>query len=251
MRRTPWSRIREQNSVYKEFLEIVGNGKPTGSVWKETTAVSATISISVDKWHSRTSPNSFMQQNGRNASLTRSPRGRSPSGRTSRWHCKDYLRRTCNNSFCVKRHPPERLFYKTKSGCRFGKNCSFAHRQVDDDFILFCCNWIVYSWRRSTVTDGVCKDNTSNDPFSRCEICNKLGYSLSGDDKTKSDYNIQKKRTLYLVLRVRGEMQLTYKTFLLNGETSDTNDNVKTKTNTKHMKPNNDVTHLVNTRMCS
>ena len=28
----PWSRIREQNSVYKEFLEVVGNGKPTGSV---------------------------------------------------------------------------------------------------------------------------------------------------------------------------------------------------------------------------
>ena len=25
-------RIREQNSVYKEFLEIVGNGRPTGSV---------------------------------------------------------------------------------------------------------------------------------------------------------------------------------------------------------------------------
>ena len=32
LRRTPWSRSREQNSVYKEFLEIVGNGKPTGSV---------------------------------------------------------------------------------------------------------------------------------------------------------------------------------------------------------------------------
>ena len=32
MRRTPWSRIREQKSVYKEFLEIVGNGNPTGSV---------------------------------------------------------------------------------------------------------------------------------------------------------------------------------------------------------------------------
>ena len=32
LRRTPWSRIREQNSVYKELLEIVGNGKPTGSV---------------------------------------------------------------------------------------------------------------------------------------------------------------------------------------------------------------------------
>ena len=32
LRRTPWSRIREQNSVCKEFLEIVGNGNPTGSV---------------------------------------------------------------------------------------------------------------------------------------------------------------------------------------------------------------------------
>ena len=51
LRRTLWSRIREQNSVYKGFLEIVGNGKPTGSVWKETIAVSATISISVAKLH--------------------------------------------------------------------------------------------------------------------------------------------------------------------------------------------------------
>ena len=30
-------------------------------------------------------------------------------------------------------------------------------------------------------------------------------------------------------------------TFLLNGETSDTNDNVKAKINTKHMTPDNDV----------
>ena len=37
--------------MYKEFLEIVGNGKPTGSVCKETIAVSATISISVEKLH--------------------------------------------------------------------------------------------------------------------------------------------------------------------------------------------------------
>ena len=44
LRRTPWSRIREQ-SVYKEFLEIVGSGKPTGNVWKEIIAVSATTSI--------------------------------------------------------------------------------------------------------------------------------------------------------------------------------------------------------------
>ena len=52
MRRTPWSRVREQSSVYKEFLEIVGNGSPTGSVLKETIAVSATMSTSVEKLHS-------------------------------------------------------------------------------------------------------------------------------------------------------------------------------------------------------
>ena len=71
------------------------------------------------------------------------------------------------------------------------------------------------------------------------------------DDRTKSDYNSPEERTLYLESRTRGEIKLTYKTFLLNGETSDTNDHVKTKIhrniNTKHMKPSNDVTHLDNT----
>ena len=50
-RRTPWARIWEQNIVYKEFLEIVGSGKPTGSVWKETIVVSASIWKSVVKSH--------------------------------------------------------------------------------------------------------------------------------------------------------------------------------------------------------
>ena len=44
---------------------------------------------------------------------------------------------------------------------------------------------------------------------------------------TNSDYNIQNKIALYLELRMRGEIMLTVKTFPLNGETSDTNDNVK------------------------
>ena len=73
-----------------------------------------------------------MRQNERKSSRTRSPRGRSPSGRTSRWLCKDYLKGTCNNSFCETWHPPECLFYKTKSGCRFGEKCLYAHRQVDE-----------------------------------------------------------------------------------------------------------------------
>ena len=65
------------------------------------------------------------------------------------------------------------------------------------------------------------------------------------DDRTQSDYNIKKERTLHLVLRRRGEMQLTNETILLDVEASDTNDNVKTKiqrNNTKHtMKLINDL----------
>ena len=50
--------------------------------------------------HPNPYPNSFMQQNERNASITRSPREKCPSGRMSRWPCKDYLKGTCTNSFC-------------------------------------------------------------------------------------------------------------------------------------------------------
>ena len=81
---------------------------------------------------SNPSPNSFMQQNERKSSRTQSPRGKSPSGRMSRWPCNDYLKGICKNSFCEKWHPPECLFYKAKSGCRFGEKCSYAHRQVDE-----------------------------------------------------------------------------------------------------------------------
>ena len=48
MKETPWSRIRGQTIVDKEFLKIVGKGKPTVSALNETTA-SVTISISVQK----------------------------------------------------------------------------------------------------------------------------------------------------------------------------------------------------------
>ena len=78
MKETPWSRIKGQNSVYEEFLETVGNGSPTGSVPKETITVSATILISVEKWHSRIRLR-FLSCSWRRekASRTQSPRGKS------------------------------------------------------------------------------------------------------------------------------------------------------------------------------
>ena len=82
------------------------------------------------------SPRSFMQQNERkaskNASRTRSLRGRSPSGNMARLPCKDCLKGTCTTPFCEKWHPPECLCYKSENGCKFGDKCSHAHRQVDE-----------------------------------------------------------------------------------------------------------------------
>ena len=78
------------------------------------------------------SPSSSTRQNVKNASRTRSPRGRSPSGRMARLPYKDYHKGTCTNPLCEQWHPPECLFYKTKSGCRFGEKCSYAHRQVEE-----------------------------------------------------------------------------------------------------------------------
>ena len=132
MRQTPWSRIWEENSVNKEVKEIVGSEKPTGSVPKETIAVSVTISTSVQKRHRRILLRALLNGNRENASRTRSPRGKSPSGRMFRLPCKDYFKGNCTKSFCEKWHPPECLFYKTKSGRQFGEKCSYAHRQVDE-----------------------------------------------------------------------------------------------------------------------
>ena len=71
---------------------------------------------------SNPSPNSFMQQNERKSSRTRSPRRRSPSGGMSRWPCKDYLRGTCNNSFCENGILQNACSTSPKMGADLGKS---------------------------------------------------------------------------------------------------------------------------------
>ena len=51
--------------------------------------------------------------------------------------CLDGLARIASKELAItqsvkKWHPPECLFYKTKSCCLFGEKCSYAHRQVDE-----------------------------------------------------------------------------------------------------------------------
>ena len=98
MKETPWSRIRGQNSVDKEFLEIFGNENPTGNVWKETIAVSVTISTSVEKWHSRIHLRilscSRMRKKRREPEVPeeKSPSAKNVSIALQGWPCKDYLK---------------------------------------------------------------------------------------------------------------------------------------------------------------
>ena len=59
------------------------------------------------------------------------------------------------------------------------------------EFNLLCYRWIVYSWRRPAVTDGWCKHNTSNDPFSRCktvQVCSKWLQERIDDHNIQSGY---------------------------------------------------------------
>ena len=104
------------------------------------------------------SPSSFMQQNERNASRTRSPRGKSPSGRMSRWPCKDFLKGTCNNSFVWKVTPSRMLvlqdrewmsirgkvLIRTSSGWRTAK------QKVQKEWWQKCSSHV--DWRRMSIT---------------------------------------------------------------------------------------------------
>ena len=118
----------EKNAVVKNQGTKQRVQRILGDCWQwETNGQCVKATISTNKrgkvTPSNPSQNSFMQQSESNSSRTRSPRRRSPSGRMFRWPCKDYLKGTCTNSFCKKWHPPERLFYKTKSGCKFVEKC--------------------------------------------------------------------------------------------------------------------------------
>ena len=128
LRRTPWSRIREQNSVYKEFLEIVGNGNPTGSVRKETIAVSDTIWISVQNRHRRTLLQDLLRS--RVWKMRREPEV--PEARVPVVEWLDGPARITSKELSqlhsVKKwHPPECLFYKSEKRMQISPKSALTH----------------------------------------------------------------------------------------------------------------------------
>ena len=69
---------------------------------------------------------------GGSVSRKRSVRGRSQSEKFYRSPWKDFLKGTCTKSPCEHWHPPECQFSKTASGCKFGAECSFPLRKVEE-----------------------------------------------------------------------------------------------------------------------
>ena len=133
MKETPWSRIKGQNSVDKEFLEIVGNGKPTGSVLKETIAVSVTISISVQKRHSRIRLR--VLSCNRMREMRREPEVPEEKVPVGEW--LDCRARTTSKELApihsVKNGTLQNACStKPRVVADLGETCSYAHRQVDE-----------------------------------------------------------------------------------------------------------------------
>ena len=105
MKGTPWSRIRGTKQRGLRTLGDCWQWKTNGQCSEgDNCSFCHDIVKRAKLTQPNPSPSSFMQQNERNASRTRRPRGKSPSGRMSRWPCKDYLKGTCNNSFSEKWH---------------------------------------------------------------------------------------------------------------------------------------------------
>ena len=60
------------------------------------------------------------------------PEAEVQSEKFNRPPCEYFLKGTCTKLPCEYWHPPECQFYNSESGCKFGAECSFAHRQVED-----------------------------------------------------------------------------------------------------------------------
>ena len=71
------------------------------------------------------------QNDGKFSSKGKSPKRRSPCGKRYQRPCRFYLNGICTNPSCDSRHPPVCQKYESESGCKFGEQCMFRHKEVD------------------------------------------------------------------------------------------------------------------------
>ena len=211
MRETPWSRIRGQNSVDRN-LEDYWQWEANGQFLKETIAVSVTMSINVQKWHCRIRLRivscSRMKDEHREPEVPEEEGV--PVVECLDGHARITSEGTCTNSFCEKWHPPECLFYKTKSGSRFGEKFSYAHRQVDEqpcnrskkkDDKCAVAMLKKHELHGRTGKSVVCRD-TRHEPNHGHIVCNS-----SIHDNLVVSFRIWSRRSFSSILRKSSDMQ--------------------------------------------
>ena len=100
---------------------VTGEGVCYQCVREETNAVSSTTVMNVRNRHQKPlHPLNHQHQEVQVRRENRSLKGRSPSGKTDRQPCKNFLKGSCTKSPCHYWHPPECQFFQSESGYRFG-----------------------------------------------------------------------------------------------------------------------------------
>ena len=96
MRETPWSKNQGTKQRVQRILEDCWQWETNGQCVKgDNCSFRHDINKRAKTTQPNPSPSSSTRQNETNASRTRSPRGKRPSGRMFRLPCKDYLK-CCN-----------------------------------------------------------------------------------------------------------------------------------------------------------
>ena len=122
VRRTPWSKNQETKQRVRRIL---------GDCWQWETHGPCVKGDKCSFRHDMNKRGKVCMPSNPSPNSISSSRMSQKFQRQPAEECLDGLARMeefCNNSFCQKWHPSR----KTKSGCRFGEKCSFAHRQVDE-----------------------------------------------------------------------------------------------------------------------
>ena len=135
LRRTPWSRIRGQKQRAQRILGFCWQWEANGQCVKgDNCSFRHDMNKRGKMTQSNTSPNSFMQQNERKTSRTRSPRGKCPVV-----ECLDGLARITSKELAtthfVKVALSRVLVLQDQEWLSVWEKCSYAHRQVDKQLV--------------------------------------------------------------------------------------------------------------------
>ena len=132
LKKAPWSRIMRQQHEQRSLGDC-WQWKPNVQCSKgDSCSFRHDMNKRAKSTQPNPSPSSSTQQSVKNASRTRSPRGRAPAE-----ECFDCPARITSKELAPIHSVKNSILQNAcstsqKNGCRFGKKCSYAHRQVDE-----------------------------------------------------------------------------------------------------------------------